>query len=221
MSYLAPVLPKMAVEAGHFLHAPLIDWNDIERPLLGTTLAPYQPLALRLDPKVVASLVEPDATPAAPPPAGTAAGTAAATATAAGASRTAAPAAAAESPAAAPATVSTAPPGGDAMIKIDDFQKLDIRVARIVDAQTVEGSDKLLRLTLDLGAEQRNVFSGIRAAYEPHTLVGRMVLMIANLEPRRMRFGISEGMVLCASGDGPNVYLLSPDLGATAGMKVT
>jgi methionyl-tRNA synthetase len=107
------------------------------------------------------------------------------------------------------------------MIKIDDFQKLDLRIARVVTAETVEGSDKLLRLTLDLGTEQRNVLSGIRAAYEPQALVGRMVLMVANLEPRKMRFGVSEGMVLCASGEGPGVYVLSPDIGAMAGMKVT
>ncbi len=84
------------------------------------------------------------------------------------------------------------------------------------------GSDKLLQLTLDLGTEKRNVFSGIRSAYDPAKLVGRQVVMIANLEPRKMRFGVSEGMVLCASPDsGPEVFLLSPDSGAQAGMKVT
>ena len=105
---------------------------------------------------------------------------------------------------------------------IDDFAKLDLRVAKVLDAKHVEGSDKLLQLTLDLGTEQRNVFSGIRAAYDPTTLIGRQVVMIANLEPRKMRFGVSEGMVLCASrDDGPEVFLLSPDSGALPGMKVT
>ena len=85
----------------------------------------------------------------------------------------------------------------------------------------MEGSDKLLQLSLDVGGETRNVFSGIRAAYSPEQLVGRHVLMIYNLEPRKMRFGVSEGMVLCASGDGPELFLLSPDAGAAAGMRVT
>jgi methionyl-tRNA synthetase len=108
------------------------------------------------------------------------------------------------------------------LVKIEDFAKLDLRIAKVIDAKTVEGSDKLLQLTLDLGAEQRNVFSGIRSAYDPATLVGRQVVMIANLEPRKMRFGVSQGMVLCAGGDdGPEVFLLSPDAGAKAGMKVT
>ena len=90
-------------------------------------------------------------------------------------------------------------------------------------ASAVEGSDKLLQLTLDLGSEQRNVFSGIRAAYRPEDLVGRFVVMIANLEPRKMRFGVSEGMVLCASGkdDGGGLFLLSADVGVQPGMKVS
>jgi methionyl-tRNA synthetase len=107
-------------------------------------------------------------------------------------------------------------------VNIGDFAKLDLRIAKVVDAKVVEGSDKLLQLTLDLGAEQRNVFSGIRSAYDPATLIGRQVVMIANLEPRKMRFGVSQGMVLCASTDsGPEVFLLSPDSGALPGMKVT
>ena len=88
-----------------------------------------------------------------------------------------------------------------ASISIDDFAKLDLRVARVAEAELVEGSDKLLRLTLDLGSEQRTVFSGIRAAYRPEQLTGRLVVVIANLAPRKMRFGVSQGMVLCASGD--------------------
>ncbi len=107
-------------------------------------------------------------------------------------------------------------------VTINDFARLDLRVANVLEARFVEGSDKLLQLTLDLGTEKRNVFSGIRSAYDPAKLVGRQVVMIANLEPRKMRFGISEGMVLCASGEaGPEVFLLSPDSGALAGMKVT
>ena len=99
-------------------------------------------------------------------------------------------------PAASPATRTQAKP----VISIDDFTKLDLRAARVLEASRVEGSDKLLQLTLDLGTEQRNVFSGISASYKPEDLVGRYVVMIANLAPRKMRFGVSEGMVLCASG---------------------
>jgi methionyl-tRNA synthetase len=114
-----------------------------------------------------------------------------------------------------------AAPSGKPMITIDDFSKLDLRAAKVLAATRVEGSDKLLQLTLDLGTEQRNVFSGIRASYEPDQLVGRFVVMIANLAPRKMRFGVSEGMVLCASGDGTGVFLLSADAGVEPGMKVT
>jgi methionyl-tRNA synthetase len=116
----------------------------------------------------------------------------------------------------------TAPAAAPGFASIGDFAKLDLRVAKVLDARHVEGSDKLLQLTLDLGTEQRNVFSGIRSAYDPAQLIGRQVVMIANLEPRKMRFGVSEGMVLCASrDDGPEVFLLSADDGAAPGMKVT
>jgi methionyl-tRNA synthetase len=106
-------------------------------------------------------------------------------------------------------------------VSIDDFARLDLRVARVQRAELVEGSDKLLRLTLDLGGEQRTVFSGIRASYQPEQLQGRLVVMIANLAPRKMRFGVSEGMVLCASGERDGVFLLSSDAGAEPGMRVT
>lgn len=107
----------------------------------------------------------------------------------------------------------------EGLITIDDFSKIDLRIARIISAEAVEGADKLLRLQLDLGQEQRQVFAGIKAAYEPDELVGRLTMMVANLAPRTMRFGVSEGMVL-AAGDGKGIYLLQPDAGATPGMKV-
>jgi methionyl-tRNA synthetase len=120
----------------------------------------------------------------------------------------------------------TAPPTneGKPVISIDDFAKLDLRAARVLAASRVEGSDKLLQLTLDLGTEQRNVFSGIARHYKPEDLVGRFVVMIANLAPRKMRFGVSEGMVLCASdgdGDAGGVFVLSADAGVQPGMKIT
>ncbi len=110
------------------------------------------------------------------------------------------------------------------MISIDDFSKLDLRAAKVLEAASVEGSDKLLQLKLDLGSEQRNVFSGIAQHYKPEELVGRYVVMIANLAPRKMRFGVSEGMVLCASdkgGDGKGVFVISADSGVQPGMQVT
>jgi len=106
-------------------------------------------------------------------------------------------------------------------VSIDEFGKLDLRVAKIVSAETVEGADKLLKLTVDLGGETRTLFAGIRSAYDPAQLVGRLTVVVANLAPRKMRFGTSEGMVLAASGEqGPGVYLLSPDSGAKPGMRV-
>jgi len=95
-----------------------------------------------------------------------------------------------------------------------------LRVARIIKAAHVEGADKLLQLTLDIGGETRNVFAGIKSAYAPEKLEGRLTVMVANLAPRKMKFGVSEGMVLAASGDGPGIYILSPDAGAEPGMKI-
>src|SRR5712664_3649962 len=109
---------------------------------------------------------------------------------------------------------------GENLISIDDFNKVDLRIAKIVKAEHVEGADKLLKLTLDTGNGTRTVFAGIKSAYDPAKLEGRLTVMVANLAPRKMKFGVSEGMVLAASGDGPGVFILSPDSGAEAGMKV-
>ncbi len=181
MVYLAPVLPQMACKAAAFLGAPLARWSEIDQPLLGTPLANYEPLALRLDPKQVAALVD----------------TTSATVTT-------------------PAAAATKP-----LISIDDFAKLDLRMARIAEASAVEGSDKLLKLTLELGEERRTVFSGIRKAYSPDALVGRHVVVVANLAPRKMRFGVSEGMVLCASDAADRLFLLGADDGVTSGLPVS
>jgi methionyl-tRNA synthetase len=108
----------------------------------------------------------------------------------------------------------------DDMITIDDFMKVDLRIAKVVKAEPVEGADKLLALTLDVGDSQRQVFAGIKAAYEPESLVGRHVIVVANLAPRKMRFGTSEGMVLAAGPGGEDIFLLSPDDGAEPGMRV-
>jgi methionyl-tRNA synthetase len=108
----------------------------------------------------------------------------------------------------------------DEFISIDDFMKVDLRIARIANAEPVEGADKLLALSLDLGDQQRNVFAGIKSAYDPEALVGRHVIVVANLAPRKMRFGVSEGMVLAAGPGGEDIFLLSPDEGAKPGMRV-
>jgi methionyl-tRNA synthetase len=108
----------------------------------------------------------------------------------------------------------------DETISIDDFAKVDLRIAKIEKAEAVDGADKLLALTLDVGDSQRQVFAGIKAAYDPETLVGRYVIVVANLAPRKMRFGVSEGMVLAAGPGGEEIFLLSPDDGAKPGMRV-
>jgi methionyl-tRNA synthetase len=107
------------------------------------------------------------------------------------------------------------------VLAIEDFAKVDLRIARIESAERVEGADKLLKLQVDLGdGGRRTIFAGIRSAYEPQALVGRLTVVVANLAPRKMRFGLSEGMVLAAGPGGQEIFLLSPDAGATPGMKV-
>jgi methionyl-tRNA synthetase len=120
-------------------------------------------------------------------------------------------------------TITSGPLAGDPIaetINFDDFAKLDLRIARIAKAASVEGADKLLQLTLDLGGETRNVFAGIKSAYTPESLEGQLTVMVANLAPRKMRFGVSEGMVLAAGPGGDELFILHPDAGAQPGMRV-
>jgi methionyl-tRNA synthetase len=194
MIYLQPVLPAMAAKAMHFFRESAWQWSDTAMPLLGTTINPYEPLAVRLDAKQVARLVEPESVATAP-------------ATAAAPSDTAALAAAAAVE-------------GD-LISIDDFLRIDLRVAKVLNADLVAGADKLLRLKVDVGdLGEREILAGIRAAYEPAALVGRLIVVVANLEPRKMRFGNSQGMMLAAGPGGKDIFVLSPDSGATPGMRV-
>jgi methionyl-tRNA synthetase len=193
--YLKPVLPQLASEVEQFLNIAPLAWSDSGALLLDHPINPYKHLLARVDQKQMDALFdtlkEGNGSGAKPPASATSAG--AATAAADGAA-----------------------------ISIDDFRKVDLRVAKIVDAEAVDGSDKLLKLTLDLGTETRTVFSGIKSAYDPGKLKGRLTIVVANLAPRKMKFGVSQGMVLCASNDdGPGVYLLEPDSGATPGMRVT
>jgi len=192
--YLKPIMPRLAAGAERFLGLAPQQWEDVAQPLLGTTIGNYEPLATRVDPAATKALVDASAENLKPSGIPTAAGTA--------------PTAAAPDPAGVPS------------ISIDDFGRIDLRVARIASAELVEGADKLLKLTVDLGTERRTVFAGIRQAYSPEQLVGRLTVVVANLEPRKMRFGMSEGMVLAAGPGGKDIFLLSPDSGAEPGMKV-
>ena len=202
---LAPVLPQVAERVAKELFGldrPFV-WSDAE--VLPTRVNPYHHLMTRVDPKQLDALFGIESA-LAKGNAGKGQGKAAK-----GAPRAPAGAAAATAgDAATPATIT-----------IDDFKKIDLRVARIANAEYVEGSDKLLKLTLDLGSETRTVFAGIKSAYDPATLKDRLTVVVANLAPRKMKFGVSQGMVLAASGEGPGLFILSPDAGATPGMKIS
>jgi methionyl-tRNA synthetase len=214
-TYLKPVMPKLAAGAERFLGLPPQSWADAGTPLLGAAINTYQPLATRVDPAAVKAVLAASAqslkvtgAPATP----AASGAVAAVAAAKPAAKTAA------KPAAAAATATEAAP---AELSIDDFMRVDLRIARIDSAEFVEGADKLLRLGVDLGElGQRQIFAGIRSAYDPAQLVGRLTVVVANLAPRKMRFGMSEGMVLAAGPGDKDIFILSPDAGATPGMKV-
>ena len=198
MIYLEPVLPSMAARARAFFQEAGWTWAAAATPLLSTSINAYEALAVRLDPKAVARLVEPEAP---------------------------APAAGAQAPnnggASDAATLAAAASVEGNMISIDDFLRIDLRVARILNAEFIVGADKLLKLKVDVGElGEREIFAGIRAAYDPTTLVGRLIVVVANLEPRTMRFGVSEGMMLAAGPGGKDIFALSPDSGATPGMRV-
>ena len=227
--YLKPVLPKLAHEVEAFLSIPPLVWGDAASILApGHVIHPYRHLMQRVDVKMTDALVAanrqslpgPSQAPAGKTDAG------AAPTTDAGAARATPPEAAsaeAQTNAKAKSTgARSAPPAAAApgTLTIDEFARVDLRIARIANAEKVDGADKLVKITLDLGTEQRTVFAGIKAAYAPESLVGRLTVVVANLAPRKMKFGVSEGMVLAASGDGPGIFLLSPDDGALPGMKV-
>jgi methionyl-tRNA synthetase len=216
--YLKPVLPALAARVEQFLQVGPLEWADAKRALGRHHISPFQHLMQRAEAARVEQLFE---APAAAPAAAAATPGAPAAPGAPGA-----PEAAAE-----PAASS---PGGEALaaeIGIADFARVDLRIARIVAAETVPGSDKLLRLTLDVGETTpegqprlRNVFSGIRSAYAPEQLAGKLTVMVANLAPRKMKFGLSEGMVLAASHADekahPGIFVLEPWPGAQPGMRV-
>jgi methionyl-tRNA synthetase len=196
---LSPVLPQVAAKVSEFLNDEALSWRDttgaaVHASMLGRTIGAYSHLMTRVDAKMVEDLFDKP--------------------------EVAAPVAAALD---APAAADIEPLAPE--IKIDDFTKIDLRIAKIVNCEQVDGSDKLLRLTLDVGEGRlRNVFSGIKSAYTPDQLVGKLTVLVANLAPRKMKFGVSEGMVLCASAADekadPGLYVLEPWPGAKPGMRI-
>ena len=189
--WLKPVLPDLAEKAESFLDCGPLSWTD-DLPVL-RRIKPYEHLMRRVDEKQIDALFE---------PAGDA------------------PASRSPQTHAEQQQHSAKPHEASPTVSIDDFHKLDLRVARIAKAEPVDGADKLLKLTLDLGGSTRTVFAGIKSAYPPAQLEGQLTVVVANLAPRKMKFGTSEGMVLAASGEGPGVYLIAPDAGAVPGMRV-
>jgi len=205
---IAPVLPQLAGRVARELFGldRPFTWSDAE--VLPARISPFSHLMTRVDPKQLDALFDADKEPkpaqssrrpeAAKPPL---------------------------TPAAGPVGAAPAPTGaareGNNLISIDEFLRVDLRVARVVTAEYVAGADKLLKLRLDVGElGEREIFAGIRAAYEPAVLIGRMIVVVANLEPRKMRFGVSAGMMLAAGPGGADIFVLSPDAGATPGMRV-
>lgn len=191
--YLKPVLPKLASEIELFMNIPALAWNQVSTKLTAQhSINAYEHLITRIDPKQIEAMTEANKENL--------------QATPAVAQVTSAP-------------VSTLPEVE--YISIDDFTKVDLRIAKIVNAEHVEGAEKLLKLTLDIGEVQpRQVFAGIKSAYDPETLKGRLTVMVANLAPRKMKFGLSDGMVLAASDERGGPFILSPDVGAQPGMRV-
>jgi len=191
MTYLKPVLPQMAEKVEAFLQLPPMGWDDCAQPLTGHAINKFQPLMTRVEKDKIDAMLE--------------------------ASREELAEMNEET------TTVTGPLADDPIgetINYDEFAKVDLRIARIVKASHVEGADKLLQLTLDLGGETRNVFAGIKSAYSPEELEGKLTVMVANLAPRKMKFGMSEGMVLAAGPGGKDLFILNPDDGAEPGMKV-
>ncbi len=194
--YLKPVLPRLAADVEAFLNISPLQWADAQSLLLDHAINPYQHLMTRIDPKQVEAMIEDNQESLAPQPE----------------QHSQARHAEKQQHAVQPIAET---------ISIDDFSKIDLRIARIANAEHVEGAEKLLKLTLDIGEETpRTVFAGIKSAYDPEKLKGRMTVMVANLAPRKMKFGLSEGMVLAASGEAPGLFILSPDEGAQPGMRV-
>ncbi len=195
--YLAPVLPSLAQQCGQLLGQPITDWQQSQTPVLGIRVNPFEHMLARVKKEDVEAMMDESKEEQADKPEQSA-----------------------DDPWNDSAAALQAEPLAE-VCNIDDFMKVDLRVARILAAEHVPDARKLLRLTLSLGGDVRkNVFAGIKAAYEPEQLVGRLVICVANLAPRQMKFGLSEGMVAAAGSGGAEVFLLSPDSGAQPGQRV-
>ena len=189
--YLKPMLPEVIAQAEAFLNCGELGWSDLDKPLLNHSINKFKPLMQRVEKESIDKIVDASKEDIK----------------------------ATENKAAKSAKASSNEPIADE-IEFNDFAKIDLRIAKIVKAEHVEKADKLLQLTLDIGDETRNVFAGIKSAYAPEDLVGKLTVMVANLKPRKMRFGMSEGMVLAAGPGGKDLWILNPDDGAQPGMKV-
>jgi len=211
--YLAPVLPRLAAGCGRLLQTEITAWSDSQTPIFGTPISKFEHLMQRVDVAKVQQMIEESkdnasapavATPASPTTPEVVAGAAPAAEVPVGDS-------------AEPLQLEPLAP----TCTIDDFIKVDLRVARVVKAEEVPEAKKLVKLTVSLGGEvTRTVFAGIKAAYSPQELEGRLVVIVANLQPRQMKFGLSEGMVTAAGAGGTEVFLLAVDSGAKPGQRV-
>jgi methionyl-tRNA synthetase len=201
--YLAPILPDLARQAGELLGAPITAWRDAATPVTGRAIAPFSHLLARLEGAKVQAMITASQAEAPAPIA-------------------AAPAVAATAPV---ATAATEPFAGEPLaptIAFEDFQKVDLRAALVVEAEEVPKAKKILKLTVSLGgSERRTIFAGIKTAYpDPKVLVGRLIVVVANLAPRQMSFGLSEGMAVAAGPGDKDIFLLAPDSGAKAGQRI-
>jgi len=199
------VLPVTAERANAFLKIDSAQWNDIKKPLLDHEITKFKPLLTRLEMADIQKMVD-------------------ASSQTLNTQKTVADGKKTAQTRRNPRHLTSVNASGYEPIaneiSIEDFAKIDLRIAKIIHAEAVPEAKKLLKLTLDIGSEQRQVFAGIKSAYDPEQLIGKYTVMVANLAPRKMRFGLSEGMVLAAGSGDSDLYILSPDDGATPGMCV-
>jgi len=198
IGYLKPVLPHLAQQAEQFLNIEPMTWDSQAQPLVAHAINKFKPLMTRVEKDKIEAMIEESKEDL--------------VSEAKAISKGGKAKQSADSPLSKDPVADT--------IEFEDFAKVDLRVVRIIKAEHVEKADKLLQLTLDLGGETRNVFAGIKSAYAPEDLEGKLTVMVANLAPRKMRFGVSEGMVLAAGPGGKDLFILNPDSGAQPGMKV-
>lgn len=207
--YLAPVLPRLAHQCGNLLQSEIKTWDDSQRPVCGSSVSKFEHLMQRVDLTKVNQMIEEskEVTPASPAPAA--------------AAPAATPAPATDTPATDPSQEPLVLEPLAPTCTIEDFAKVDLRVAKVIKAEEVPEAKKLVKLTVSLGGDvTRTVFAGIKAAYTPQQLEGRLVVIVANLQPRQMKFGLSEGMVTAAGAGGTEVFLLGVDEGAKPGHRV-